>query len=225
MNFHGELWNDQIWYFSTANESNYSLVYFQDSCPTPPTNNPSGYVNPLIPQLNLFPSHRMETPPPTPISSTFFDSECASPSQPISIVNENLESDEVRNPERRPKRSNKRCRCTNCESGLNRGPKKTHNCSWKNCEKVFNKTTHLDSHILTHQKVRPFVCKAPNCLRSFTRCDELSRHQRIHESEKRFNCEICSKGFTRSDHYKKHLRIHPITKQNDLESRSNSLYF
>ncbi|XP_039262395.2 uncharacterized protein LOC120338446 [Styela clava] len=105
------------------------------------------------------------------------------------------------------------CSCANC---INRrinpksftSKKRTHICSFENCNKEFGKTSHLRSHMRTHTGERPYACEIPFCNRKFTRSDELLRHHRTHSGLKKFECSYCDKRFTRSDHLKKHTKIH-----------------
>lgn len=109
-----------------------------------------------------------------------------------------------------------RCSCPNCyNEALGNRPvivdaqgRKIHNCSYKDCNKQFSKTSHLKSHIHMHLNFRPFLCKFHNCGKRFTRSDELQRHFRVHTGEKRFRCPKCSKPFMRSDHLSKHMKTH-----------------
>ena len=108
------------------------------------------------------------------------------------------------------------CTCPNCKDG-DRGQKnnadgkprkKQHICHISGCNKVYEKTNHLQAHLLWHSYKRPFVCNWKFCGKRFTRSDELQRHRRTHTGEKMFACSECSKKFMRSDHLSKHIKTH-----------------
>ena len=69
---------------------------------------------------------------------------------------------------------------------------KTYTC-WQ-CQHGFGLFNDLTKHVARHwKKKRKYSCK--QCFKRFTKQQASIIHQKIHESIKRFKCNLCSKGF------------------------------
>uniref|UniRef100_W5U9V0 Gastrula zinc finger protein XlCGF26.1 n=1 Tax=Ictalurus punctatus TaxID=7998 RepID=W5U9V0_ICTPU len=74
------------------------------------------------------------------------------------------------------------------------------------CRKSFKQKGTLKTHMIVHQKERPFACGY--CIKRFKLKSHLKEHERIHTGEKPFSCPVCMMSFTRSNPMKIHLRNH-----------------
>ncbi|KAF5895876.1 gastrula zinc finger protein XlCGF26.1-like [Clarias magur] len=74
------------------------------------------------------------------------------------------------------------------------------------CGKSFKQKGTLKTHMIVHQKERPFSCSY--CKKRFKLKSHLKEHERIHTGEKPFSCPVCRMCFTRSNPMKIHLRNH-----------------
>lgn len=60
------------------------------------------------------------------------------------------------------------------------------------CEKRFARAFNLQTHIATHQGIRPFECLAPTCTKAFSRRHDLSRHLNAIHSHWLKACQLTS---------------------------------
>uniref|UniRef100_A0A8C3QKL5 C2H2-type domain-containing protein n=1 Tax=Cyanoderma ruficeps TaxID=181631 RepID=A0A8C3QKL5_9PASS len=74
------------------------------------------------------------------------------------------------------------------------------------CEKSFNRRSHLTVHQRSHTRERPYEC--PECGKSFSILSTLISHHRIHTGERPFECGQCGKGFRSSSDLTVHQRCH-----------------
>ena len=83
-------------------------------------------------------------------------------------------------------------------------------CSEEGCFKTFKQKFHLDYHIRTHKKEKPFRCA--QCGKSFCQNSILQRHLLTHSVLKPFKCSQCNKCYATQQNLQTHTRIHTQNK-------------
>lgn len=79
------------------------------------------------------------------------------------------------------------------------------------CGKIFNHSSSLSRHRLTHTDKRRFICDI--CGKSFTQGSSLKTHQFIHTGERPFNCTLCGKRFNSNSNLKAHVVTHSAVRK------------
>ncbi|KAI8074997.1 hypothetical protein BC940DRAFT_213752, partial [Gongronella butleri] len=79
---------------------------------------------------------------------------------------------------------------------------KTYACDF--CDKVFHRAYNLKSHLLSHSKARPYVCRYEGCPWRFSRPHDLRRHEALHSGHRPFACSTCGKRFAREEALRRH---------------------
>ena len=90
------------------------------------------------------------------------------------------------------------------ESVVNKARKRKYHCIF--CQKAFQTSSSLKSHVRIHTGEVPFECKT--CSKRFKTKGELKQHERIHTGEVPFECKTCSKRFKTKYEVRSHERIH-----------------
>lgn len=74
------------------------------------------------------------------------------------------------------------------------------------CNKTFNRTSNLYTHMKTHSTHKPHACEF--CGKRFHQKADLRIHRYIHTGEKPHKCAKCGRGFKQLTHLKYHMRTH-----------------
>ncbi|CAI2363921.1 unnamed protein product [Moneuplotes crassus] len=92
-----------------------------------------------------------------------------------------------------------------------------YDCMMESCKRTFNSFSDLKTHIVLHDKFRPFKC--PYCPKCYTQKGNMIKHKRSHfnpslNSRRRFTCEFCHKRYTEKYNLKTHQqKFHPMEYQ------------
>ena len=119
-----------------------------------------------------------DTPPPSPVTFYFPDVTSAPlspPRQPIKIQI----TDDV-TPEKR----------------------RVHSCSV--CNRKFQTSSGLISHMRRHTGERPYTCRT--CGQSFSDRSTIAKHRRTHTGTKPYTCDVCGRDFSQSGNMLRHKR-------------------
>lgn len=88
-----------------------------------------------------------------------------------------------------------------------------HTCNW--CGLTFPELTELDTHLLVHDRQKPFICL--KCDKSFLNRGALIAHSVTHQKkaaradkDRKFQCRYCKRGYCRLEQLRRHVEaVHP----------------
>ncbi|XP_065648518.1 metal regulatory transcription factor 1 [Hydra vulgaris] len=85
-----------------------------------------------------------------------------------------------------------------------------HKCP--DCHRSFPRKKSLDTHLLTHSNIKPYICDYPGCTRKFKQSGQLKTHLRLHTGEKPFQCSFpsCTVSFTHANRKCPRHPMHPL---------------
>lgn len=92
----------------------------------------------------------------------------------------------------------------------NKTSRKTHKCSYPDCNAVFLRPSRLERHMRSHTGERPYKCSHPGCTKSYTNSSHLKRHAETHNPVKKvYKCTECPLTISNFHGMKRHYtRMH-----------------
>ncbi|XP_050069880.1 zinc finger and SCAN domain-containing protein 21-like [Anopheles maculipalpis] len=79
-------------------------------------------------------------------------------------------------------------------------------CSYGDCNRLFQHRSALNRHFYTHVTPKRFKCSM--CPKRFHQQSSMVVHERLHRGDKPHICPQCGKGFTHVSNVKRHIRFH-----------------
>ena len=81
-------------------------------------------------------------------------------------------------------------------------------CTYDECHKTFDKIYELKVHLQQHAGKDAIICKNFKCNEVFFSKEELEEHLLIHDQNKSFECQVCSKLFSNKAELSSHAATH-----------------
>lgn len=85
-----------------------------------------------------------------------------------------------------------------------------HICTWSGCDKRFKTKKNMRNHLKLHNQDRKFQCDF--CSKRFRTLAYLNSHLQTHQDVKKYKCNFCDKGFVYANQLNSHLNVHKIEK-------------
>uniref|UniRef100_A0A182JJG5 C2H2-type domain-containing protein n=1 Tax=Anopheles atroparvus TaxID=41427 RepID=A0A182JJG5_ANOAO len=79
-------------------------------------------------------------------------------------------------------------------------------CSYADCNRLFQHRSALNRHFYTHVMPKRFKCSV--CPKRFHQHSSMVVHERQHRGDRPYICPQCGKGFTHVSNVKRHIRFH-----------------
>ncbi|XP_052866895.1 zinc finger protein 572-like [Anopheles cruzii] len=79
-------------------------------------------------------------------------------------------------------------------------------CSYSDCNRLFQHRSALNRHFYTHVTPKRFKCSV--CPKRFHQQSSMAVHERLHRGDRPHICPQCGKGFTHLSNVKRHIRFH-----------------
>jgi uncharacterized C2H2 Zn-finger protein len=96
-------------------------------------------------------------------------------------------------------------------SKLPRQRQKVHQCTFEDCDKVFDRKARLEDHLRSHNNERNYKCPIALCEKTFLRDSHLKHHVKNQHTEIRdYHCtwEGCNSSFTTGTRLRRHVASH-----------------